>query len=109
MTIDAVVPDIYQGEDFSIVLNTTIDGEALAGIAQAKAVLYQKGVAVVTKSLNDGITFNGGKLSISFTEVDTQSISGMVNIECLVRDMAGKDAFVLLSMFNIKKTLTRLS
>lgn len=106
--IDVPLADAYQAEDFTLRLSSTIDGEPLKAIQKAEAALYSKGVKVVSKTLGSGIEFIEPTLIVHFNESDTANLSGLHQIECVVRDIAGNDTFILKTTIFFNKTLTRL-
>lgn len=106
--INVELPEAYQAEDLTLKVSSTIDGQPLKAVQKAEAALYSKGVKVASKTLNAGIEFNEPTLTIRFNEADTANLSGLHQIECLVRDIAGNDAFILKGTIFFNKTLTRL-
>lgn len=100
---------VKQATDFTISVTTTLDGSPIAGVSAAKYCVYgPKAVLVLEKTLGDGVSFANGVVKISFTETDTATLEGSFTHECLVRDLAGTDAFILEGSLRITKTLTRL-
>lgn len=98
-----------QGASALLIIEHDIDDEPVTGITAAKYELYGRtGQVLITKSLNNGITFNEGKIEILLSDEDTTQLSGNYNHQCVAIDLNNRTFFPLIGYVTFGGTIPRL-
>lgn len=86
-----------------------VDGQALAQIIAAKYQIFDRtGSAVLTLTLNNGITCSNGIVDINISGDACNALAGIYRHECVVRDAALRDLFILNDSIKFNSTTVRI-
>jgi hypothetical protein len=106
----ANIISLKQAGGGTIRITHIVNGVQIDGITEAKYQIFDKlGVPFLTKTLNNGITFEDGKIVIVLSEADTEyGCGGAFRHECGARDLLGRMLFVLDGQISLNATKVRL-
>lgn len=86
-----------------------VDGVPLDGITSAKYQLFKGDADVVlTSTLGAGISWVNGQVAITITAQQAAALSGHYTHECAVKDLQGRDLFVLSGPIRFIPTKVRI-
>ncbi|MDZ7870800.1 MAG: hypothetical protein U5L02_16640 [Rheinheimera sp.] len=87
---------LRQGTGGVINVEHDVDGVPISGIQAAKYQLFNRdGSAVLTLSLGNGISWNGGAIVITITAAMANQLNEFYTHECAAIDTNGRDLIVL--------------
>lgn len=93
------------------VINVThdVDGVILSGITSAKYQLFNDAaVVVLTNTLGAGISWVDGQVAITITAQQAEQLNGYFTHECVVKDLLGRNLFVLSGPIRFIPTKVRI-
>lgn len=87
---------LRQGTGGVINVAHDVDGVPISGIQAAKYQLFDRdGAVLLTLSLGNGISWNGGVIAITITAAMADPLNTFYTHECAVIDTDGRDLIVL--------------
>ena len=99
--------ELNQASWYQLVFPIEAGGEQVAGITDAKLVIYRGTDPELTLTLNDGIMFNEGKIYVTLDETQTILLLGKYAYELWIVDFQNNPVFVRSDEIKFLPTKTR--
>lgn len=99
----------FQASSAAIRIDYTNDDQPLNGITVGRYQLFDRdNQAVLTLDLGNGIEFVNGEIVVFVSENQAMQLSGLYRHECAVRDLTGRQHFVLSGPIRFLATTVRV-